>query len=298
MPPRPSRTSSSDVVEWARGSASYPIQLEELPDPPAVLYAVGDRGVLDRTVVTIVGSRRATPYGERVARLLSTELARAGACIVSGLAVGIDAATHRACIAVGGASCAVLGTGIDVIYPIENRELCEGIGLVLSEYGPGVGGRRWSFPQRNRILAGLASVVIVVEAAQKSGALITAEVALELGRTVAAVPGPIDAPGSVGTNALIRDGAHVITDAWDALILAGFSTSRPTTWGTTWGTSATVTQTADEAALVAALRGGSAPAEILALRARLPADRCLAALSALETAGAVTAGTDGVFHSM
>jgi DNA processing protein len=289
MPPRPPRTSSSDVVEWARGSARYPIQLEALPDPPALLYAIGDRSVLDRTVVAIVGSRRATPYGERVARLISTELARAGACIVSGLAVGIDAAAHRACIEVGGASCAVLGTGIDVIYPIENRELCEGIGLVLSEYGAGESGRKWSFPRRNRILAALASVTIVVEAAQRSGALITAGVALELGRTVAAVPGPIDAPGSVGTNALIRDGAHVITDAWDALILAGFTTTRPTT--------ALNGETPDEAVVVAALGDGAAPAEILALRARLPADRCLAALSALETAGAVTAGADGVFHS-
>ena len=291
MPPASLPTPRSEPAIWARGDAPYPEQLNDLPDPPEALYAFGDATVLDRPVVVIVGTRRSSAYGERVTRGLTVALARAGACVVSGLAVGIDAAAHRAALDVGGASCAVMGTGIDVVYPRANRRLCQEIkdrGLVLSEYGPGVTARKWSFPRRNRILAGLARLTIVVEAARTSGALVTAGVAIDLGRTVAAVPGPVDAPESVGTNALIRDGAAVITDACDALVLAGL---------TPWA-GAAIALTPDETAVRDALGDGPAPADIVTLRSRLPAARCLAALTALQLAGLVAAGFDGVFSSI
>ncbi|HWZ58291.1 MAG TPA: DNA-processing protein DprA [Gemmatimonadaceae bacterium] len=273
---------------WRPGAAPYPESLARLAEPPRVLYAQGDAATIDRPVVAVVGTRRATPYGERVARGISTALARAGVCVVSGLALGIDTVAHQAVLGVGGATCAVLGTGLDIHYPASHARIQAAIaerGLVLTEYELGTPARRWSFPQRNRVIAGLARAVIVVEAGRASGALGTAVFADQMGRAVAAVPGPIDASQSQGTNGLIRDGAIAITDVTDVLLLAGVvgkGKGVPTLSG-------------DEATVWKALGTGRIDADVLAARSRLPTSRCLAALTALELAGLVTGELDGTY---
>src|SRR5829696_2529212 len=189
----------------------YPAALRDLRQPPSVLWRRGAWEMLQDPVVAIVGTRRSTAYGQRVTREIATALARAGASIVSGMALGIDAAAHTAALDAGGRTIAVLGTGADVAYPRAHVALHRDIGargLVLSELPPGARSHKGSFPKRNRIIAALARLTIVVEAPFDSGALITASDALELGRDVAAVPGPIDSPQSQGTNLYIRDGAH------------------------------------------------------------------------------------------
>jgi DNA processing protein len=252
------------------------------------LYAQGDVATIDRPIIALVGTRRATPYGERVARGIATALARAGVCVVSGLALGIDTVAHRAALDVGGATCAVLGTGLDIAYPASHAKIQATIaqrGLLLTEYEIGTTARKWSFPRRNRIIAGLARAVIVVEAGRASGALGTAAIANDLHRAVAAVPGPIDAAESQGTNGLIRDGAIPITDVTDVLLLAGVvgkGKGAPTLGG-------------DEATVWEALGTGRIDADVLAARSRLPTSRCLAALTALELAGLVTGELDGTY---
>jgi DNA processing protein len=207
------------------GDVRYPAALGDLPDPPVVLWASGAIECLETSpVVAIVGTRRATAYGARVTREIATQLARAGAIIVSGMARGIDAEAHVGGLA--GRTAAVLGTGIDIAYPAAHRALHAEIrarGVLITEQAPGCKATAGSFPERNRIIAALARMTIVVEAGRKSGALITAARALALDRIVAAVPGPIDVPQSAGSNELLRDGAQVITSAEDALALAGLT---------------------------------------------------------------------------
>lgn len=196
------------------GGRGYPPALGNLGAPPSVLFARGRTGLLRDPGVAIVGSRRATAYGRRVARRLGARLAGQGRCVVSGMAMGIDAAAHRG--ALPGPTAAVLGSGVDVVSPPRNERLYRQIvesGVVVSEYAPGVRAEPHHFPTRNRIIAALAGDVVIVEASQRSGALITAGIALDLGREVHAVPGPIDRPTSEGTNRLIADGAGVIVDA-------------------------------------------------------------------------------------
>jgi DNA processing protein len=170
-------------------------------------------------VVTVVGSRRASPYGREVARALGRDLAAAGLVVVSGLAFGIDACAHRGALE-GGVTFAVLGCGADQAYPAAHRALwrqvCER-GLVLSELPPGTGAWRWTFPARNRIMAALAGMTVVVEAAERSGSLITADLAADLGRDLGAVPGPVGARHSAGPNNLLAGGACVVRDAQDVL---------------------------------------------------------------------------------
>ena len=173
--------------------------------------------------MAVVGARRASAYGLRIARDLGRGLSAAGVTVVSGLALGVDSAAHSGALEAGGRTIAVLGGGADVPYPRTKRALHARLlreGLVVSELPPGASVRRWSFPARNRIIAALACVTVVVEAAERSGALITARVARELGRDVAAVPGEATARLAAGTNALIRDGAHLVTSAQDVLDLA------------------------------------------------------------------------------
>lgn len=193
------------------GAASYPPRLTNLPDPPPVLYALGRTDLLRGPCVAVVGSRAATVYGRRVARSLGAMLAGNGSCVVSGMALGIDGEAHRG--ALPGPTAAVLGSGVDVASPPSQAGLYREIlrhGVILSEFRPGTRAEPHHFPRRNRIIAALAADVIVVEASRRSGALITASFALELGREVHAVPGPIDRPTSAGTNRLIADGAGVI----------------------------------------------------------------------------------------
>ncbi len=265
----------------AEGDASYPAALRDLPNPPRRLHIRGALEALTPPVVAVVGTRDASEYAIRMTFALCTALARAGACVVSGLARGIDAAAHRATLAEGGRTAAVLGTGVDVPYPVGHRELQELIarkGLLLSEFDSGTRASKGSFPRRNRILAALASVTIVVEAPRQSGALGTAKIALDLGRAVAAVPGPIDSPRCVGSNELIRDGAVVIAAIEDALALVGLSApvrfSDPS-----FGER--------EQRVLRELARAPADLDALAARSRLPARECMQAVTTLELAGAI-----------
>ncbi|HEX5924334.1 MAG TPA: DNA-processing protein DprA [Baekduia sp.] len=222
-----------------RHSAGYPTRLLDDTAPPAALFIrgagdararlarlVGDVHIAEddpRAAVAIVGTRRASPEGLEVARTLGRGLAGAKVTVVSGLALGVDSAAHAGAVEVCGPTVAVLGGGADVPYPTRKAGLYEAIiaagGVVISEMPPGFRAFRWNFPARNRIIAALAPATIVVEAAERSGSLITAELALDLGRDVAAVPGPVSSWRSRGTNALLRDGATLVRDVRDALAL-------------------------------------------------------------------------------
>lgn len=205
-------------VSFVTGSG-IPVRLAALPDAPPWLFVKGS--LPDVASVAVVGSRRATAYGLELAAEIGRRIGAAGWPVVSGLALGIDGAAHEGCLAAGGTAVAVLGSGIDVWYPRTNRRLgeriLEGGGAVVSEFGPGIGPEPWRFPFRNRIISGLSTVVIVVEAAVRSGALITAHVAAAQGREVMAVPGDITRVTSAGCNLLIRDGAHPIASLDDVV---------------------------------------------------------------------------------
>lgn len=270
-------------------ASRYPEELAELGDhAPTTLWMRGSSEILAvRPRVAIVGTRRATSYGLRVTRELAASVARAGGSVLSGLAAGIDGAAHRAALESDGATVAVLGTGIDRSFPAGNRGLQEEIssrGAVLSELDREDHGTRFTFPRRNRLIAALASVVLVVEAPLRSGALDTVRHALKLGRTIAAVPGPIDQPQSVGSNELIRDGAQVITSAEDLLALAGL-TAPPRASRAEPGS--------DEGRVWRALADGGLDMDTLCHRSGLPAAGCLAAVTALELAGSVECTMSG-----
>jgi DNA processing protein len=204
------------------GGDGYPELLQHVADPPLGLFVRGE--LRPAPVVAVVGSRRATAYGRQVARLLAEELAAAGVTVASGMARGIDAAAHEGALAGGGPTWAVWGTGPDRVYPAEHRELAAAIaanGALITEYLPGTPPRKHHFPERNRVLAGLASAVVVVEAAARSGALITARVALDEGREVLAVPGSILSEVSVGPNTLLRLGSRPMLTPRDVLDAIG-----------------------------------------------------------------------------
>jgi DNA processing protein len=206
------------MLTWE--SPDYPFLLGEIADPPPVVYVRGEIQPGDEWAVAIVGTRKATSYGREVARRLAGELARNGVTIVSGLARGIDGISHAAALEAGGRTIAVLGSGVDYIYPAEHRKLARDIiehGAVISDYPLGTRPEASNFPPRNRIISGLSLGTIVIEAGRRSGALITADFALDQGREVFAVPGGILSPSSVGCNHLLRDGAHVVTEARDVL---------------------------------------------------------------------------------
>jgi len=227
----------AQVAAVCRHSSAYPPLLEDLADAPAVLFVAGRRRRLgrlrDEPAVAIVGTRNPSPYGREVAHTLGRGLGAARVPVVSGLALGIDATAHRGCLAGAGMPVAVLACGPDVVYPRRHRALhrdvCEH-GLVLSELPPGTRPFRWSFPARNRIMAGLAQLTVVVEAADPSGSLITSDFARDLNRAVAAVPGHVTARVARGTNGLLRDGAVPVTgpaDVLDELFGAGVRTVPP-----------------------------------------------------------------------
>ncbi len=204
----------------AQGLPGWPDALRALDDPPLALSCLGGLTCADARAVAIVGARRATPAGQEVARRLARELAHAGVTVVSGLARGVDAAAHEGALEAGGRTIAVLGTGLDRVYPPQHLRLAARVaarGALLSEEPPGTGPSRWSFPRRNRIVAGLSLGVVVVEAGPRSGALITADLALQQGREVFAVPGSVLEPLARGSNRLIRDGAHLVESADDVL---------------------------------------------------------------------------------
>ena len=201
------------LTPLAPDDPAYPALLATIPSPPG-LYVRGAFAAGDALAIAIVGARQATPYGLAVAEELASELAARGVTIVSGFARGIDTAAHRAALDAGGRTLAVLGNGVDVVYPPENRRLAERIettGALLSQFAPGTPPLPYNFPARNRTLAGLALGVVVVEAAERSGSLITAGFAGDLGREVFAVPGRITSAASGGAHRLIQDGAKLIT---------------------------------------------------------------------------------------
>lgn len=278
-----------------RGERGYPALLGQIPDPPASLWIRGDvdPALLGETSVAIVGARACSGYGRSVARLLASGAAAAGAVVVSGLARGIDGEAHRGALAARGATIAVLGCGIDRDYPAAHAELARAIvaagGLVVSEYEPGVEPAPWRFPARNRIIAGLAAATVVVEARERSGALISADFALEDGRDVLAVPGEITSTLSAGANALLRQGATPATCVGDVLEALGLDPRAP---------GGDVPDDPGSAAVLAALAAGAGAgtADELARATGLAAGDLAAALALLELAGAV-AVEEGVVRS-
>jgi DNA processing protein len=274
---------SPEARRIARGDADYPAGLRDLRDAPAALQVRGALPPWGRSVA-VVGSRAATPYGLAFARRLAGDLAAAGVPVVSGLARGIDAAAHEGALAAGGPTVAVLPGGLDAITPPEHTGLAErvaGRGALLSEWEGARPANRGMFVRRNRLIAALARVVVVVEAAERSGALSTASAARRLGRALLAVPGDIDRPTSRGANALLRAGARACLDAGDVLA------ALPAT--TTGGAPAPadVGEVTPAGRLLAILEAGPLDAGSLAARAGLPPGAALAALLALEWAGAV-----------
>jgi DNA processing protein len=216
------RSMSEEILDWCgregcrlllRGTPGYPSLLDEIYDPPLVLYTRGDPVALDASAVAIVGTRKPTPYGLQMAEGLAGDLACRGVVVISGLARGIDAAAHRGSLEAHGRTIAVLGCGIDVTYPREHRRLTEKIqekGMILSEFPPGTSPAPQNFPVRNRIISGLAIGALIVEASEYSGSLITARLAMEQNREVFAVPGNLTSPGSFGPNFLIKQGAKLV----------------------------------------------------------------------------------------
>ena len=199
----------------------YPDNLKQIADPPPVLFVKGDTDLLNSTAIAVVGARKASELGRRFAFELGVRLAAKGLCVVSGMALGVDGAAHEGALRDQGSTIAVLGTGLDVIYPAAHRHLSEKIaeqGLLVTEFPPGTGPDRHNFPRRNRIVSGLAQGVVVVEAGEKSGSLITARLALEQGREVFAVPGPPGMPGSKGVNRLLKDGAQLLESVDDIFL--------------------------------------------------------------------------------
>ncbi len=220
------RISATGLHAICRHAAGYPAGLRDAHDRPSVLHVAGDATLLTSLsdpgvpAVAVVGARRAGEDSLMVARALGRGLAAAGVTVVSGMALGIDSAAHAGALEVGGPTVAVLAGGADAPYPRSKARLYRALAetqCVTSEMSPGAVARRWCFPARNRIIAGLSRLTVVVEAAERSGSLITADLAQELGRVVGAVPGPVTAPRAAGSNALLRDGAAVIRDAQDAL---------------------------------------------------------------------------------
>ena len=198
----------------------YPELLRHIGQPPPVVYLCGNSALLEMNSVAVVGSRAATSYGRRVGRTISRDLAQAGVCVVSGLALGIDAAAHNGALDAAGATIGVLGCGLDVVYPRGNRhlyELLRASGLLISEYPLGTPPEGFRFPARNRIIAGLSRAVVVVEASKKSGSLITVQHALDQGREIFSVPGQVDSMKSAGTHWLVQQGATLAVSAADVI---------------------------------------------------------------------------------
>jgi DNA processing protein len=266
-----------------QSSPEFPPLLRAIHDPPAGLFLRGDGEpeLLARAAVAIVGARASSGYGASVARSLGRELAKAGLVVVSGLARGVDAEAHRGALEADGTTVAVLGCGIDRDYPAAHAELARRVataGLIVAEYAPGVEPAPWRFPARNRIVAGLCAATVVVEARERSGALITADLALEEGREVFAVPGEITSALSAGTNALLKLGAVPLTGAGD--VLASFGIEPEPVQG-------------ERAPLLELL---PATADELVRRTGLGADEIARSLVELELAGLASA-SDGVYRA-
>jgi DNA processing protein len=285
------------------GEADYPPLLAAIPDPPIALTVRGELLREDALAISIVGSRRATPYGRDTARRLSRDLASLGLTIVSGLARGIDASGHEGALEAPGRTLAVLGSGLDQLYPPEHRKLAERVaerGAVLSEFDLDEPPHARNFPRRNRVITGLALGTLVVEAAAKSGSLISARLALDQNREVFAVPGPVGSPGSEGVHALLRDGARLVTRAEDVIeelrdevreALKHRAIERQE--------AAPGALDGEEKAIVALLRSrhDALDLDVILDELSLPIDRAVAALARLEVAGRVLRLPGGLYHA-
>ncbi len=274
----------------ARSDGAYPALLAAIYDPPPRLYLRGSRpDLLHGPCVALVGARSCSSYGRQVARWLGRELAAAGAVVVSGLARGVDGEAHRGALEAGGSTIAVLGCGIDRDYPRAHAELARRIaaeGLIVSEYPPGTEPAPWRFPARNRIVAGLCLAVAVIEARERSGALITADFALEEGREVLAVPGEVTSALSAGSNALLKHGAAPLTRPDDVLSALGLE-GAPSVPGPPAGT---------PGAVLGALRDGAAGVDEIATATGIVAAEVAAALSQLELDGLAQVA-DGIYRA-
>jgi len=276
--------------------AAYPKLLLEIADPPPLLYAVGRLELLARPALAIVGSRNATAQGMRNAEQFAAAFSAAGLTIVSGLALGIDAAAHAGGLAAEGSTIAVLGTGVDVIYPRQNAPLARRIaesGLLLSEFALGSAGAAHHFPRRNRLISGLSQGCLVVEAAVASGSLITARAAAEQGREVFAIPGSIHSPLSKGCHALIKQGAKLAESAED--VLAELTTFRRTA---TASTRAAAPQAADEEPLLAHMGFDPVDVDSICARSGLTVERVNADLLRLELGGRIAALPGGRYQRL
>jgi len=283
-----------EIVAW--DDTDYPHALLDLGYAPPVLFFVGRRELLNRPALAIVGSRNATAQGADNARAFAHALSQAGLTIVSGLAVGVDAAAHDGALGGRGSTLAVGGTGLDRVYPARNRELAHRIaehGGLISEFPPGTPPREKNFPRRNRLISGLARGVLVVEAALSSGSLITARYAGEQGREVFAIPGSIHSPLSKGCHRLIRDGAKLVETAQDILEELGMGTP-----GAGVAKHAASPATGIEGTLLAALGGDSATVDTLVSRTGVTSDIVLAALTELELAGQIAAIPGGLWQRL
>jgi DNA processing protein len=291
-----------EVAVLTPADAAYPEAFRALPDAPYLLFACGDPGLLAHPAVAVVGTRTPSPYGRAAAASLAGGLAREGFAIASGMAKGIDAVAHAAALDANGASIGVLGSGIDQVYPFENRALFARMreeGLLLTEYPPGETPRAGNFPRRNRLITALGRAVLVVEMGLRSGAQHTVNYALEQGREVLAVPGPIGTPTSAGTNQLIRDGAAVVTSLDDVLEHLHGVGAVPTAAGSARGTRpappgaaraiGVLSAPAVEPGVLGALAGEPRHIDDLCATTGLPAGHLLASLLELELGGRVEA---------
>jgi DNA processing protein len=292
------------ALEWARGAdhwvvtladQAYPRALLEIPDPPALLYAHGKVELLQHPAIAVVGSRNASAQGESNAEQFARSLSDAGLTIVSGLALGIDAAAHRGALAGAGSTIAVLGTGVDIVYPSRNAELAVEIsraGLLVSEFALGTPAAAQNFPRRNRLISGLARGCLVVEAALASGSLITARAAADQGRDVFAIPGSIHSPLSKGCHALIKSGAKLVESAEDVLSeLAGF---RPSGYAHT----SQPAVAAPSSGLLAVMGHDPVDVDSLCARAGLTAEQVASELLRLELDGRVAALPGGLYQRL
>ena len=269
------------IITLADGG--YPPALLEIADPPSVLYVRGNPDLLHRRGIAVVGSRNATPQGIQTAESFARHLAAQGLCIVSGLALGIDAAAHRGARAAQGETVAVIGTGADRIYPARNKELAIAIaerGAIVSEFPLGTPAVAYNFPRRNRIISGLARGVLVVEAAPESGSLITARLAAEQGREVFAIPGSIHSPVARGCHKLIKQGAKLVETAQDILEELGNFAAAPMP-------AAAPSAAPDESPILAALGHDPCSLDDLVERTGQSADQLLPELLSLELGGSL-----------
>jgi len=284
------------IVKLVRGDGRYPMSLTHLSGMPEELYI---RGSLDALCaehrLAVVGTRKITTYGEQTVTRFVRPVAARGICIISGLALGIDAAAHRACLDAGGTTIAVLGSGIDddTIGPRTNLGLAHDIlshgGALVSEYAPGTPADRWTFPARNRIISGLSDAVLVIEADIKSGALITARLAADQGRDVLAVPGSVLWSRSAGPNMLIQNGAQAVLAVNDILQVFGHETHQVS--------GPVSTPNPVHARIAAILENGPASTDVLAAAIDLDAARTMAALTVMEVNGLIVRAGDGTYRN-